>query len=422
MNRLIIIGNGPSAVSAIETIREKDHALEIILFSEEPYPPYSRPLISYLLCRKIEEKRIFYKGRDFYEHHNVQAKVGEKVVEIDTKNGRVYSSSGDVLSYDKLLIATGGKPIIPQLPGKELKGIFTFTTLSDAKDIERYLWDEKVENVVIIGGGLIGLKVMEALTEWGVKVTIVELADRVLSSTLDRRASAILQLKLEDKGVRIITQNTVQEIRGMKKIKEVMLQDGKVIPAEMLVFAIGVAPAVEVFLNSGLKINRGILVNQKMETNIAGLYSAGDVVEMENLTTGRKQPIAIWPNATQGGSVAGANILGEERIFSGSFPMNSVEIYGIPTISMGFTEPPEEGYEVLFDCEGSRYKKIVLKDGRIVGAVLVGNVERAGIFCSLIKEQVDVSPFKERLLEEDFGLVYLPKDYRQRKISGGVSL
>lgn len=422
MKRLIIIGNGPSALSAIETIRKKDDTLEIILFSEEPYPPYSRPLISYLLAGKIEEERMFYKGRDFHEHNNIQAKLGEKVVEVDTKNARVYSSSGEVLSYDNLLIATGGKPIIPQLPGKELEGVFTFTTLDDAKGIERYMREEKVENVVIIGGGLIGLKVMEALTEWVVNVTIVELADRILSSTLDRRASAIIQSELEAKGVRIITQNTVQEVRGKKKIKEVMLKDGRVIPAEMLVFAIGVAPAVKVFLNSGLNINRGILVNQKMETNIPGIYAAGDVVETENLTTGRKQPIAIWPNATQGGSVAGANILGEERTFSGSFPMNSVEILGIPTISMGFTEPQEEGYEVFLDCEGLRYKKIVLKDGRIVGAVFVGNVERAGIFCSLIKEQVDVSPFKERLLEEDFGLVYLPKDYRQRKISEGVRL
>lgn len=422
MERIVIIGNGPSALSAIETIRKRDDSSELVLLSEEPYPPYSRPLISYLLAGKIEEERMFYKGRDFYERYNVRAKLGESAEALDAEGGMVYSSKGEAIPFDKLLIATGGKPIVSPLPGRELKGVFTFTTIDDAKAIERYLGEEKVERVVIIGGGLIGLKAMEALLGWGVKITVVELADRILGLTLDRKASAIVQSALEREGVRIITRNTAGEIRGKGKVEEVVLRDGEILPAQMVVIAIGVAPAVQFLLDSGVKINRGIVVNERMETNIANIFAAGDVVELDNITSGRKQPIAIWPNATIGGAVAGANISGEERVFPGSFPMNSVEICEIPTISMGLTEPDEEGFEILSRSEGLNYKKVVLKEDKIVGAVFVGNIERAGIFYGLIREQVDVSSFKERLLEDDFGLIYLPKDYRQRRISEGARL
>ncbi|MGB9607199.1 MAG: NAD(P)/FAD-dependent oxidoreductase, partial [bacterium] len=190
MNRYLIIGSGPAALSAIEMIRKRDLTSEILLLSEEPYPPYSRPLISYLLAGKIEEERVFYKGKDFYEKNNVKALLGERAVELDTKEGVVRTSRGKAFAFDKLLIATGGKPIVPSVEGRELKGIFTFTKLDDVKGIGRYLGEEEVEKAVVIGGGLIGLKAMEALMEWGLKITIVELADRILGLTLDRKASS----------------------------------------------------------------------------------------------------------------------------------------------------------------------------------------------------------------------------------------
>jgi len=203
MERILLIGSGPAALSAIETIRKRDSSSEILLLSEEPYPPYSRPLISYLLAGKVEEERIFYKGRDFSERNAVKALLGESAVGVDVEKGMVYSSKGKELAFSKLLIATGGKPIVPTIPGRELKGVFTFTTLDDVKAIERYLREEKVEKVVIIGGGLIGLKAMEALLEWGVKLTLVELADRILGLTLDKKASAIVQAALEEKACRL---------------------------------------------------------------------------------------------------------------------------------------------------------------------------------------------------------------------------
>ena len=416
MKRYLIIGSGPAALSAIETIRKRDLTSEIFLLSKEPYPPHSRPLISYLLAGKIEEERIFYKGRDFYERYDVNAYLGERAVGLNTKEGMVYTSKSNRLSYDKLLIATGGRPIVPPVEGRDLEGIFTFTKLDDVKEIRRYLEEKKVENVVVIGGGLIGLKATEALMELGIKITIVELADRILGLTLDKKASSILQSALEREGVRVITGNTAQELRGRGKVEEVVLRSGEVIPTDIVLFAIGVSPAVDFLSGSELKVNRGVLVNERMETNIPNIYAAGDVVELDNILIGRKQVIAIWPNASDGGKVAGENMLGGESEFPGSFPMNSVEICGIPTISMGITEPENQDYEVLIKEKEGEYKKIVIKDGRIIGAVFVGNIDRVGIYCGLIKEGINVSGFKERLLDDDFGLIYLPKNYRKMKL------
>ncbi|MGC9003989.1 MAG: NAD(P)/FAD-dependent oxidoreductase [bacterium] len=416
MNRYLIIGSGPAALSAIEMIRKRDLTSEILLLSEEPYPPYSRPLISYLLAGKIEEERVFYKGKDFYEKNNVKALLGERAVELDTKEGVVRTSGGKAFAFDKLLIATGGKPIVPSIEGRELKGIFTFTKLDDVKGIGRYLGEEEVEKAVVIGGGLIGLKAMEALMEWGLKITIVELADRILGLTLDRKASSIVRSELERNGVRVITGNTAQELRGRGRIEEVMLRSGEVIPADILIFAIGVRPAVEFLSDSGIAVGRGVIVNEKMETNIPNIYAAGDVAEINNILTNSKQVIAIWPNASEGGIVAGANMLGEEMVFRGGFPMNSVEICGIPTISMGITEPEGNDCEVLIKEENGAYKKIVIREGKIIGAVFVGDIERVGIYCGLMKEGMDVSSFKDRLLEDDFGLIYLPREYRKMKL------
>ncbi|MGC8843045.1 MAG: NAD(P)/FAD-dependent oxidoreductase [bacterium] len=416
MNRYLIIGSGPAALSAIEMIRKRDLTSEILLLSEEPYPPYSRPLISYLLAGKIEEERVFYKGKDFYEKNNVKALLGERAVELDTKEGVVRTSGGKAFAFDKLLIATGGKPIVPSIEGRELKGIFTFTKLDDVKGIGRYLGEEEVEKAVVIGGGLIGLKAMEALMEWGLKITIVELADRILGLTLDRKASSIVRSELERNGVRVITGNTAQELRGRGRIEEVMLRSGEVIPADILIFAIGVRPAVEFLSDSGIAVGRGVIVNEKMETNIPNIHAAGDVAEINNILMNSKQVIAIWPNAGEGGIVAGANMLGEEMVFRGGFPMNSVEICGIPTISMGITEPEGNDCEMLIKEENGAYKKIVIRDGKIIGAVFVGDIERVGIYCGLMKEGMDVSSFKDRLLEDDFGLIYLPREYRKMKL------
>ena len=322
---------------------------------------------------------------------------------------------------------------MPEIKGRNLKGVFAFTKLTDARRIEKYIKANKTKKAVVLGGGLIGLKATEALIELKIKVTIVELADRILSATFDKKASGIIETRLEKIGCKLIANNTITEIKGKnKKVKEVVLKDKKRVPTDLVIVAIGVIPNIELAKNTSIKTNKGILVNDYMETNVRDIYAAGDCCEAKDLLLEMNRPIAIWPVAVRQGKIAGYNMAlrlcsgqaGIKKEYQGSFPMNSVELCGVSTISVGNSFAENESYQVLdyFKPEKSVYRKIVLKKGRIIGAIFVGDIERAGIYTGLIKDKIDVSDFKENLLKEDFGLISLPGEYRKHLVTGEVAI
>ena len=421
-----IIGNSAAAVGAVEAIRSHDRKGEIIVVSREPHRVYSRPLITYLLAGQIEENRMFYREKDFYKRNNIQTFLEREVKAIQLEQRRLLLEDGETLDFEKLLIATGGLPIAPQVDGSNLKGIFTFITWDDANEVRQYVKEHPIENVVIIGGGLIGLKAAEAFMALGLKVTVVELMDRILSATFDRRASEMIERQLKSRGIHLITENTVEKILGTHNhVDGVVLKDQRRIDCQMLVFGIGVLPNIGIVKDTPIRINKGIQVNPHMETNISGVYAAGDVVETPDILLDTSRPIAIWPNAYRQGWIAGCNMAGIPKQYEGSFAMNSIEICGIPTISVGMTQVPENGFEILQELDRKRetYKKIILKDGVIVGTIFIGEIDRAGIYTGLIKDKIDVSGFKDILLREDFGLISLPKEYRKHLVKGeGVFL
>jgi NAD(P)H-nitrite reductase large subunit len=417
----VIIGNGPSAISAMRAIREVDLRSKLTVVSDEPYLNYSRPLISYLLSKKIEKDKMLFCQENFYKENQVQLILDKKAKRLDIKKKEIILSNKERIPFDRLLIATGGTPIVPEVKDRDLFGVFTFTKLQDAEEIARYIRYNKVKEAVIVGGGLIGLKAAEALIELKIKVTIVELADRILSATFDKKASSIIESALEKIGGKLLTNNTVVEIKSKdKKASEVILRDKKRIRAELVILAIGVRAEIELVKGTSIKTNKGILVGNFMQTNIKDIYAAGDCCEAKDSLLGISRPIAIWPVATGQGKVAGYNMAGVKKEYSGSFTMNSMELCGIPTISVGQTYPERKGYEVLehFDKDKPMYKKIVLRDNRIVGAIFVGEIERAGIYTGLIRDRVDTGSFKEYLLKEDFGLIILPKEYRKHLVTG----
>jgi NAD(P)H-nitrite reductase large subunit len=417
----VIIGNSASGIAAIEAIRECDKKNRITVISDEPYSNYSRPLISYLLGKKVDLNRISYRGKDFYRDNKVELFLNKKAEKLDPKKKWVILSDGQKIWFDKLLLATGGRPIIPKVKGLNSNGVFTFTKLSDAQKIENYIKTNKVKEAVVVGGGLIGLKATEALIELKIKVTIVELADSILSVTFDQKASSLIERGLEKIGCRLLTNNTVVEITSKdRKVNQVILKDGKKLLAGLVIIAIGVRPNIKLVQNTPIKTNKGILVDSFMQTNVEDIYAAGDCCEAKDLLLAIDRPIAIWPAAVKQGKIAGYNMAGVKREYPGSFAMNSVELCGIPTISVGKTSPQGKDCQVLkyLNQDESIYKKIVLKDNRIIGAILVGDIERAGIYTGLIKDQLDTTSFKEHLLREDFGLVSLPKEYRKHLVTG----
>jgi len=335
----------------------------------------------------------------------------------------VVTHTGEKVAFDKLLLAVGGRPFVPKIEGLDQKeGIFTFTTWEDEERIEEYVKKRGITKAVVLGGGLIGLKTAEALMDLGVKVTIVEVADRILPVTFDKKASEMIERALETLGCEVITNDTVVEVKGRKAISSVVLKSGKEIPTGLLVIAIGVRPNVEFLKGSGIEVNRGILVNERMETNVEGIYAAGDCAEFYDLVDGKRKVIAIWPVAVAQGRVAGYNMAGRNVRYPGSIPMNSVEIAGVPTVSVGHSNVEGEEYEIFTYEDGRTYKKVVIKDNKLVGAIFVNDIDRAGIYTGLILQKLDVSSFKEKLLAEDFGLVYLPREFRKKMLEGEMRI
>jgi NAD(P)H-nitrite reductase large subunit len=422
--RHVIIGNSAAGIGAVEAIRQYDRDNPITIVADEPHHTYSRPLISYLLGGLVEERRVSFRPADFYQRHNVEAMLGVEVTRVTPSERTIALRGGGLVPYDRLLIATGGKPFVPTLPGANLAGVFTFTRLDEARQISRYIEEHHVESALVVGGGLIGLKTTEALIARGIRITLLELADRVLSTTFDRTASKIAEEALRRENVTVRTNTTVREIIGRGgRVDYVVLREGELVNCDLLVFAIGVRPNTELIpQDAGIRIDRGICVDRQMRTSAPDVYAAGDCVEVYDMLLDAPRPIAIWPNAYRQGHIAGCNMAGVDKAYEGAFPMNSIDICGVPTISVGLTDPraDEERYEIMdqYDREAPAYKKLVLRNHRLVGAILVGNIDRAGIYTGLIRDQIDVSQFQRHLLAGNFGLISLPKDYRKHLVVG----
>jgi NAD(P)H-nitrite reductase large subunit len=424
----VIIGNSAAAVGAIEAIRQHDTENPITVISDETHHVYSRPLVCHLLGELVDEDRMVYRPLDFYEQHKVEPMLGVRATAIDTQAKTVSLAGGGAIAYDRLLLAVGGKPFVPPTPGIDLDGVFTFTKWEDAQKIDRYIKDNDVQTALVVGGGLIGMKAAKALMARGIRLTIIELADRILSTSLDHTASKLAESILRRAGVEVVTGTTVNEIVGKdRQVDHAVLQEGGKIDCDLIIFGIGVRPNLDLILpepekRTGIKVNQGILVDAHMQTSAEDVYAAGDCVETYDMILGIERPIAIWPHATRQGHVAGCNMAGVEKVYEGGFPMNSEDVAGVPTIAVGLTDPKEreDEYEIIekYDRAALTYKRLVLHRDRLVGAICVGDIDRAGIYTGLIRDRVDVSPFKEHLLSGNFGLISLPKEYRKHMVVG----
>ena len=422
--RYCIIGNSVAAVNCVEAIRGSDTTSDITIVSDEESFNYSRPLLSYCLGERISQERLSFVNRNFYEKHRVHLILGKKAERLDVSKKEVFLNDSTLLSFDRCLISVGGVPIIP--PIKEfhdnIQGIFTFFTLKETKNLIDYIKRETIKEVVVLGGGLIGLKVVEGLVERGIKPTVIELMDRILANTFDKEASKILEERLSQEGCKIMKEDTIQGIETKGgKISRIVLRSGKELPASLLIIAVGVRPNIELMKGTPIKVDKGIVIDRFMRTNIEDVYAAGDCAQGFDFLKKTNALLAIWPVAARQGRTAGLNMSGIPTEYSGLFAMNSVQIIDIPTISFGITNPPDEGgYEVLIkqDKPKTVYKKIVLKDSKVVGIILLNCIERAGVYGMLIREEIDVQDFKDQLLRNDFGLLVLPKDFRKHLVEG----
>ena len=425
MPKYVIIGASAAGIGAVEAIRDVDPVGSVAVISEELCPKYSRPMISDFVSGKATVEKMMCREDDFWSKNNAEALTGKTAIKIDTAEKTVTLDSGERVSYEKLLIATGGKPFVPKMEGADKEGVFTFTNLSDAERLAEKLEDSK--NVVVIGAGLIGISVTEALVKRGLNVTLVELQDKILSLLLDPKGSDIMENAIKKAGVNIVTGQSVQRILGKpnsdQTVGSVILTKGDQILCDLVIVAIGVIPRTELVAGTDVQLNRGIVVDSFMQTTVPDVYASGDVAETWDFTLNQNRLLPLWPLAVAQGKVAGANMAGKKTEYAGGTNMSSLKYFGIPVVSIGIANPKDEtAYEILtkYEPERNLYKKIVLKDNAIVGITLVNDIERAGTLFHLMKNRVNVKKFKHELVSEDFGLAVLPAGLRKNMCMGCV--
>jgi len=411
--RYVIVGNSFAATFAVEAIRRYDRGGQITIVGEEKDRLYSRAMIHEYLAGLAEERLVYLRDEDFHRMHDVRLLTGRRATAIDVEHKYLLLDEGaEKLKYDKLLIATGARPFIP--PGLEQRrnfdDVYTFTTLADARRIRSAT--ERANNIVVLGAGLIGLQCAEALAHLGKHVAVVELAPRVLPTVLDEAAAAMVQQQLEQQNITFHLSQTIAGFLGSgRKLRGLQLKSGQKIPCELLVIAVGVRPNVEFLKDSGIEIDRGIIVDAQMQTNVKGIYAAGDCAQAEELTTGTKMVLPTIPIASQQGSVAGTNMAGVQRRYRGGIAMNCLQFGTLQIISYGL--PQQDGEEVKgHDPRRGVYKRFILRDGKLVSAILVRAIDRAGIYRYLIERRINIAPLKQLLLRDDFGFIHLPRSLR----------
>lgn len=413
--RHVIVGASAAGMAAAEAIRKRQPMAEIVMLSAEARPPYYRPLIPYLIYQGKPETEILREPRltpgDLHLRLNTRAvRFDPQAHIINCVNNRGHEVEPP-LQYDRLLIATGASPIRPPIPGLEGSGVFTLRTWDDALDIASAA--QGASQAVVLGAGRIGMKSAFALRHLGLSVTVVELLDRIVPQQLDAQSAAIFAEAVANAGIQTILGHTLAQVnRRDGKVISTSLDDGSELKADLVVIGVGVRPNLDLAasgglpctISQGLRTAQGLQVDAHLSTSAPDVYAAGDVVETSDILTGKPIVSGIWTNAVNMGRVAGDHMAGGDATYKGAFSLlNAMELGGLPVISVGdIHRSPGDGVEVFSERRGSNYRKLVFEGNRLIGLVMVGNIEGAGVYQTLIREQADVSALRRELLGPRF--------------------
>ncbi len=405
--KYVIIGNSAAAAGCIEGIRQVDKQGGILVVAQEQHHIYSRPLISYLLCGKTDLQRMKYRGDDFYSANGCETMLGTTITAVHSASKKIVTESGQEIPYEKLLIATGSRPFVPETEGYEsVVRKFTFMCLDDALALEKAITADT--RVLIIGAGLIGLKCAEGIRDKVKDITVVDLAPRVLPSILDEEGSAVVQEHLEKQGLRLVLNAKAERFAT----NVAHLSNGEQVKFDILVMAAGVKPSVELFEGT---INRGIPTNEKCETSIQDIYAAGDCTESMDISSDSMRVLALLPNAYMQGECAGINMAGGQASYTKAIPMNAIGFFGRHMITAG----SYIGTEHVVNQEGN-YKKLYVRNNRLMGYMMIGDVRRAGIYTALIRECTPLDKIDFELISEKPQLMAFSRKTRQQQLGGAV--
>ncbi|NWG02436.1 MAG: NAD(P)/FAD-dependent oxidoreductase [Syntrophaceae bacterium] len=395
MKRYLIIGNGVAGARAAVKIREADSKGEIHIFSQEAYPFYYRVRFPEYVAGEVDIENLIIHHQDFYQNRNISIHLEEPIIEVNPLKREVTSEKGKTYPYDLLLLATGGNAFIPPIKGTEKKGVFTLRTMDDAIRMREF--SGGIKQAILIGGGLVGLETGGALLRRGIKVAVIEYNPRILPRQMDPEGAKILQGKMESMGFSFFLNGQSEEILGQEKVEGLRLKDGRTVEGQMVIVSAGVRPNIKLAQAMGLETKNGILVNDRLETKIEGIFAAGDVAEHRGRVYG------IWPAAQRQGEAAGVNMSGGHLLYEGTVVSNTLKVVGIDLTSAGDIDA-EGKLEcvVKTDLEKCVYCKVAFKENKVVGCILLGEVKGKTDLLNAVEEKIDLKQIKDSLSKQGF--------------------
>ena len=395
MKNYLIIGNGVAGTTGAESIRKQDKKGNITMVTDEDIPFYYRVRLNEYISGDLTEQDLIAKGERWYEDHNIDLKVRTQIVGAKPHEKVVITEDNQRLPYDCLLIATGSHSFIPPIKGSEKRGVFALRSIKDARDISTYAEDSK--EVVLIGGGLLGLEAGNALLKLGKRVMVVEFFPRLLPRQLDVDGAKRLQSIMEEMGFSFRLGAKTQEITGDDHVSGVLLEGGETLAAKMVIISAGVRPNMEMAGPLGLDHDKGIKVNEHLRTNQSDIYAAGDVAEFKGMLYG------IWPAAMEQGKIAGTNMAGGNVIYKGATMANTLKVAGIDLASAGNIDAENE-FESEVVTDEKIYRKIVVDNNKIIGCIMLGDTKGFNKLTKAMSEKLDISQIKDQLLSVGFNL------------------
>ncbi|OTH00718.1 MULTISPECIES: nitrite reductase small subunit NirD [Acinetobacter] len=399
--KLVLVGNGLAGMRCLEDLLDMaPDRYEVTVIGEEPWGNYNRIMLSPVLSGDKSIEDIMLHSHAWYSDKGIHFIAGDAAVKIDRPRKQVYTEKGLVVDYDRLILATGSKPFIPPIKGSDLKGVLSFRDIYDVNSMLEYCKNKK--NAVVIGGGLLGLEAAYGLKQRGMNVTVLHLMDRIMDRQLDARASALLKQSIEAKGIPVLTEANTEELIGQDgHVSQLRLKDGTVLDADFVVFAVGIRPNMTLAQSAGLRCNRGVMVNDTMQTFDPSIYAVGECIEHRNQTFGLVEP--LW-----GQAFICASHLAEHGSLTFKAPTvpTQLKVSGCDVFSAGNFEPADDYEDIILNDEKRHiYKRIIIQKDKVIGAVLFGDTEDGAWYAELIADQTPISSIRNKLLfGKDFAL------------------
>ena len=389
--RFVIIGSGPAGVCAAEAIRRRHPQAPVVMVSKDPAPAGSPVMLTYWLSGKYDARRLYFRDASWADQNRILLKTDDSVVSLDPSAGRIVLKSAETLSFDRLLIASGTSATALPVPGRDAEGVGFFRHLHDARAFLKNAAD--IQQIAIIGAGFIGLKLACHLIEKRLRVILLEREPRLAARIFDDETSRRVEKVLHAHGIGVHTGvEAVEVLNQSGRVSGVRLADGRRFDCQRIVQAVGVQPNVHFLKDSGIELNRGIIVNDRMQTNLTGIYAAGDVTVTIDSITGRTFNNATWPAASRQGAVAGCNMAGGSRRYLNNFPVNALDLFGLRIMAAGHPLTGADAETAVSIQSGEQgYRKTVTRSGHLVGFILVGNVGGAGVLLNALKSNKKIA-------------------------------